>query len=88
MLLAPGGSKSLASIGNLYGEAFKKIKISKVNLKNMKKLLKEEVEMFIDYALRDALIYLTHALWLEDLNYNIGGTGIPLITLNDWEKIC
>lgn len=28
---------------------------------------------FIEYALRDALIALVHAYWMEDLNFSLGG---------------
>ena len=62
MLLAPGGSKSLAKIGMLYGTAFNKIEISKSRLLDMQSFLNEEKEKFIEYSLRDALISLTHAL--------------------------
>jgi hypothetical protein len=33
---------------------------------------------FIDYALRDALIYLGNALWLEEFQFGYGGIGRPL----------
>jgi hypothetical protein len=62
MLLAPGGSKSLAHIGRLYGESFKKVEISRQNLSDMQTFLKEDEEKFVEYAIRDALIYLIHAL--------------------------
>jgi hypothetical protein len=78
MLLAPGGSKSLARVGMLYGEAFHKITISKENLKDMKSFFANEPEKFIDYALRDALISLKHSLWMDDFNFNLGGRGVPL----------
>ena len=61
MLLAPGGSKSLAQIGKLYGEDFNKITISKQNLEDMNNFLKVEPDKFVEYAVRDALISLTHA---------------------------
>lgn len=61
MLLAPGGKKSLASIGLLYGEAFNKIEIRKEDLLDMQGFLKRDKERFVEYALRDALISLIHA---------------------------
>jgi hypothetical protein len=48
MLLAPGGSKSLAHIGNLYGEAFNKITISKENISDMQGFLREDREKFVE----------------------------------------
>jgi hypothetical protein len=62
MLLAPGGSKSLSKIGSLYGDSFSKIEISKENLNDMQRFLQVDKEKFIEYALRDALISLIHAL--------------------------
>jgi hypothetical protein len=62
MLLAPGGSKSLAHIGKLYGENFHKIQISQKNLNDMQSFFQDDQVNFITYALRDALISLVHAL--------------------------
>lgn len=78
MLLAPGSRKSLAAIGKLYGEDFNKIQISNDDLENLGVVLMREREMFIEYALRDAVITLIHACWMEDFNFNSGGVGIPL----------
>jgi len=61
MLLAPGGSRALASIGRLYGEVFNKISIRKEDLEDMQGFLERDRAMFIEYALRDALISLVHA---------------------------
>ena len=61
MLLAPGGSKSLASIGFLYGELFHKVSISKEDLEDMSGFLNRDRARFTEYALRDALISLVHA---------------------------
>lgn len=61
MLLAPGTSKSLASVGKLYGGVLQKISISPSDLNNMQGFLERDRAKFIDYALRDALISLIHA---------------------------
>lgn len=61
MLLAPGGSKSLASIGKLYGGVLNKIDISKSDLEDMLGFLKRDKAKFTEYALRDSLISLVHA---------------------------
>ena len=95
MLLAPGGKKSLASIGNLYGETFKKLEISKNDLENMDIFLKNDKPKFEAYALRDALITLVHASWMEDFNFSLGGIGVPLslssigrkFVRNIWEQL-
>jgi hypothetical protein len=61
MLLAPGGSKSLATIGKLYNAEFQKVQISKEDLEDMKGFLLRDKIKFTEYALRDALISLIHA---------------------------
>lgn len=61
MLLAPGASKNLASIGKLYGEDFNKLKIGQLELEDMKGFLLRDKDRFIKYALRDAVISLIHA---------------------------
>ena len=78
MLLAPGGRKSLAQIGRLYGEAYNKITIGKEDLNDMRSFLRKDRERFILYAIRDALIYLIHSMWMEEFKFNIGGLGVPL----------
>lgn len=78
MLLAPGASKSLYSIGKLYGDVLSKVEISQSDLEDMQGFLARDKEKFTEYALRDALISLIHASWMEDFNFNIGGIGIPL----------
>gem|GEM_PF-1417762 len=78
MLLAPAGSRSLASIGKLYGEAFKKVEISTANIESMERFLEDEPDKFKEYAIRDALITLVHASWMEDFNFSLGGVGVPL----------
>lgn len=78
MLLAPGGSKSLANIGRLYGDAFNKLKISTKDLEDMQGFLQRDKEKFTEYAIRDSLISLIHAVWMEDFNFKIGGFGIPV----------
>jgi hypothetical protein len=78
MLLAPAGSKSLASIGNLYSADFNKLKIGKGDLEDMQGFLIRDKDKFIEYALRDALISLIHACWMEDFNFKSGGIGVPL----------
>ena len=61
MLLAPGGSRSLASIGLLYQPNFNKVKIEKSDLEDMNSFLTRDKELFTEYALRDAIISLIHA---------------------------
>ena len=78
MLLAPGGSKSLAKIGALYGAGLQKIEISKTKLADMQTFLTQDKAKFVEYALRDALISLIHSLWMDDFNFNLCGVGMPI----------
>ena len=78
MLLAPGPSKGLAAIGRLYGGVLTKLEISKEDLEDMKGFLARDKELFTEYALRDAIISLIHAAWMEDFNFSLGSIGIPL----------
>jgi hypothetical protein len=77
MLLAPGGRKSLAVIGGMYPK-FPKLTITKEDLEDMQGYLNRDRESFVGYALRDAVITLVHALWMDDFNFRIGGTGVPI----------
>jgi hypothetical protein len=77
MLLAPGGSKALSVIGGMYPN-FPKLKITTTDLENMQGYLEREREKFVEYALRDAVITLVHASWMEDFNFSIGGLGVPI----------
>jgi hypothetical protein len=61
MLLAPGPSKSLASIGYLYGVGLNKIQISKEDLEDMQGFLTRDEAKFTEYAIRDAVISLIHS---------------------------
>ena len=45
MLIAPGGAKSLAGVGNIYGDEFKKIDIGHYRGGNMRLLLNENEEL-------------------------------------------
>ena len=78
MLLAPGGGRSLAAIGRLYGGVLNKVEISQEDLEDMQGFLARDKEKFTEYALRDAIISLIHASWMEDFNFQIGVVGIPL----------
>jgi hypothetical protein len=62
MLLAPGGSKGLAQIGRFYGPAYHKLEISREDITSMHDFLSREKDNLIEYAVRDALITLKHAL--------------------------
>lgn len=75
ILLAPGGGKKLSNLGDLY-------KLPKVNIgdniKNMKEFLKNDYDLFKQYALQDSKITLIHALYMEEFGFRYGLLGVPL----------
>jgi hypothetical protein len=77
MLLAPGSMKSLQSIGSLY-ENLPKIDIDENYKNNMELFLLNEPDKFKEYAVRDALITMVHARYMEFFNNSLGGVGVPL----------
>ena len=78
MLLAPNGMRSLAQIGKLYGSRYEKLEITQKQLQDMQKFYESEPEMFIAYAMRDALISLNHGIWMEEFGFQFGCKGIPI----------
>lgn len=80
MLLTPAGQKSLDALGPLYG--ISKIKLTKEEITNMDKLLEENRELFEEYAMRDAVIPLIHANYMEHFNFRLNEFGIPITLSN------
>lgn len=78
ILLAPQGAKSLAGVGDIYGDEFRKIDIGSYRNGNMKALLKDDKNLFAEYALRDSLITLKHANSMEEFNLTVNKIGVPL----------
>ena len=54
-----------------------KIDISKHWYKNMEDFYIQKPDDFMEYALRDALITVIHAMYMEDFSFSLGGIGIP-----------
>jgi hypothetical protein len=80
MLLTPAMSKSLDSIGMLYG--FEKMKLTREEITNMDVLLATDKKRFTDYAVRDAVIPLIHGNFMEHFNFQLKGIGIPITLSN------
>jgi hypothetical protein len=78
MLLAPGAKKALKDIGSMYDEEYRKIELSKEQINDMERLIKEDKELFERYAIRDAVIGLVHASYMEEYNFKLGYLGIPM----------
>ncbi|KAI5850809.1 hypothetical protein GGS23DRAFT_608421 [Durotheca rogersii] len=85
-IVAPQGVKSLAAVGSIYGENYKKIDIGSYRNGNMKKLLKDKPSLFEEYALKDSEITLKHACQMEEVFLTVDKIGIPL-TLSSLGKL-
>lgn len=76
-LLVASATKSISLIGKTHG--FDKISLSQYEIQHMDVLLKSDPLNFEAYALRDALISLKHASWIEEFNFiNVKRIGIPV----------
>lgn len=93
MLLSPAANRSLDSIGKLY--KINKIDIGTYDKSKMSVMLAENPELYKQYAIRDAVITLVHASFMEDFNHKLNKIGIP-VTLSSlgtsyvkykWEEI-
>jgi hypothetical protein len=78
VLLSPPGGQSLAHIGSIYGDEYKKIDIGEYRSGKMKDLLQNNKELFEKYAIQDSIITWKHATSMEDFNLEINQVGIPL----------
>lgn len=96
-LLTPAGSKGLNALGKLYSA---ELNLSKIELKaedkeHMDEFLLRDPKTFEEYALRDVLITLKHAVTLESVNFDIKRIGIPItlssmgraLVLDKWSSI-
>jgi len=64
---------------NLTKEQKEKINLDQyIKQEYMDLLLKENKEKFEEYAIKDAIIPLIHASYMEDFNFKYHGLGIPL----------
>ncbi len=75
MLLSPASNRSLDGIGKLYN--FHKLQLSDYEINHMDELLIIDPKKFEEYAMRDSLITLKHAEWMENFNFQITGIGVP-----------
>lgn len=80
ILLTPPikGSRSLSAVGSMYSDDFHKIKISHEDLHDMKSFLFRDFSKFKQYALRDSVVTLIHASFIEDFCFKIEYIGVPL----------
>ncbi|MBI5800259.1 MAG: hypothetical protein HZA92_05960, partial [Verrucomicrobia bacterium] len=80
MLLTPGGSKSLDSLGDLLGEP--KVELPDGQIERMAELLERDPELFERYAKQDPKICVAHALHLLQLNEELTGKAVVPVTLS------
>lgn len=93
-LLAPAGYGSLANIGSIYGDEYKKVNLGSYRIDRMSVLLENDKELFERYAVQDAVITLKHATSMEEFYYTVHKHGVPLTlssvgkayVLSEWEK--
>jgi hypothetical protein len=78
ILLSPPGSQSLKAVGDIYGKGYEKKDIGNYRSGKMKDLLKENKELFDEYALQDAVITLKHTVSMEQFYHQTGKIGVPL----------
>jgi hypothetical protein len=79
MLLAPGGKQKLKDLGKLYESEgdFSKIDISIDDIEHMSAFLKRDKKALEDYAIRDAVVTLKHAIQMEKFNMEQKQLGVP-----------
>jgi hypothetical protein len=63
---------------DLTKEQKEKVDLNQYIKENMDLLLKVDKELFDSYAIKDAIIPLIHASYMEDFNFKYQGLGIPL----------
>jgi hypothetical protein len=63
---------------DLTKDQLEKINLNQYIKENMDMLLKIDKELFDSYAIKDAIIPLIHASYMEDFNFKYQGLGIPL----------
>jgi hypothetical protein len=74
ILLAPGGMGTLDKIGSMYPTEYSKLNFE-VDKSRMSEFLKRDKQAFEQYALRDALIVLKHAVAMENFNQGVKQIG-------------
>lgn len=78
-MLAPGGYGSLDKLGELYSENgdYSKRYLEKHYIEKMSKLLEDNKEKFIDYAMMDVKITAKHTQEMEKFNIGVKKLGVP-----------
>jgi hypothetical protein len=80
MLLMPGGKRALKDLGDLVGLA--KVELTEDQIAAMDRLLRENRQLFMDYAERDPEICVEFAIQMLELNREINGKATVPPTLS------
>jgi len=73
--LSSAAARSLDAIGKAH--KIPKIEIAQSYKENMEKLLKENPQLFRDYAMTDSIITLIHGLFMNDFSFRLGSLSLP-----------
>ena len=79
-VLAPGGVKSLKSLGNLYKNDgdFSKREVRNEDITQRSKFLERDKKAFIEYEILDEKFTVKHETEMEKLNKTVRQIGIPI----------
>jgi len=75
LLLASASARSLGALAFSYG--LQKVSLETRYVEDMSLLLKENYELFKEYAMTDSLITLIHTLFINDFSFKLGSLTIP-----------
>ncbi|KAG0632609.1 hypothetical protein HOY80DRAFT_1069252 [Tuber brumale] len=75
LLLSSAAASSLMAVAKAYG--LEKIELAQFYKENMDVLLKDNLELFREYAMNDSLITLIHILFINDFSFKLGGLTVP-----------
>jgi len=75
LLLASATARSLGALAFSYG--LQKVSLETRYVEDMSLLLKENYELFKEYAMTDSLITLIHTLFINDFSFKLGSLSIP-----------
>jgi hypothetical protein len=75
LLLSSAAAGTLKAVGKAHN--IPKLEIPKEYLPKMDMLLKEQPQLFKEYAMRDSLITLIHGVFMDDFAFRLGNLNLP-----------
>jgi len=76
ILLCSAAARSLDKVATPH--KLKKIDVSLDYKQDMRKLIKDNYNLFKDYAMQDSLITLIHGMFMNDFNFKLGVISLPV----------